>query len=317
MTRADRMFPADRITLREVGLRDGLQLVRQFPDTRAKQEWLQREYDAGVRYFELGSFLPAQRFPQFADVRDLIEAAGQLPGLRGAALVLNERGAVDALQTPIDELVFVLSATESHSQANTRRTRQAAVDLLRRIVQMRDDGGGAEGPLVTAGIAMAFGCSLEGSVDPDEVLRLVDACAEAGADVIALADTVGYAVPRAVATLVAQTRRRIGAIPVGLHLHDTRGMAVANAAVALDEGVRLLDGSLGGLGGCPFAPGATGNIVFEDLVFLCENQGFNTGIDMEKLIQVREVVARSMPDEPLSGALAKAGLPRISSQVAV
>src|SRR5690606_19919305 len=122
-------------------------------------------------------------------------------------------------------------------------------------------------------IAMAFGCSIEGRVDPQEVLRLVDACAQAGADVVALADTVGYAGPRDVGQLIAASARLAGNLPLGVHLHDTRGMAIANAAAALDQGVLLLDGSLGGLGGCPFAPGATGNVVFEDLVFLCESMG--------------------------------------------
>lgn len=310
MSRAAALFPADRVSLREVGLRDGLQLVRQFPDTAAKQEWVEREYAAGVRYFEAGSFLPASRFPQFADVRDIV-AAVKAKGAYATALALNERGAADALQANVDDIMFVISATEGHSQANTRRSRQEAVDMLGRIVAMRNDAG-PHGPVITAGISMAFGCSIEGRVDPNEVLRLVDACAQAGADVVALADTVGYAGPRDVGQLIAASARLAGNLPLGVHLHDTRGMAIANAAAALDQGVLLLDGSLGGLGGCPFAPGATGNVVFEDLVFLCESMGFPTGIDIEALVDVRSILARTMPEEALYGGLARSGLPRVS-----
>lgn len=312
MNRLEHLYPSGRLTLREVGLRDGLQLVRQFPDTQAKQEWLQREYQAGVRAFEVGSFLPADRFPQFADVRSLIDTVRALPGARSAALTLNERGARDALQTSVDEMVFVLSATEAHSQANTRRSRQEAVELLARIVGMRNDAG-PDAPVITAGIAMAFGCSLAGDVNPADVLHLVEECVRAGADVIALADTVGYAGPADIASLVRQTRPIIGERPLVIHLHDTRGMAIANAAAALDEGVRILDGSLGGLGGCPFAPGASGNVVFEDLVFLCESMGFDTGIHLPALIQLRELLHEHMPDEGLQGALARAGLPDTGS----
>jgi hydroxymethylglutaryl-CoA lyase len=308
MSNAAALFPPDRITLREVGLRDGLQLVRQFPDTQAKQQWLQHEYAAGVRMFEVGSFLPVSRFPQFADVREMLSSVKALPGAHAAALTLNERGAEDALGSPVDEMVFVVSATEGHSQANTRRSRDQALALLARIAAMRD-AAGSDAPVLTAGIAMAFGCSIEGDVDPNEVLRLVDACLQAGADVVALADTVGYAGPRDVEKLAAAARKLAREVPLAMHFHDTRGLAIANAAAALDEGVRILDGSLGGLGGCPFAPGATGNVVFEDLVFLCETMGFDTGIDVEALAHARSVMAQAMPGEALFGALARSGPP--------
>lgn len=312
MTRASDVFPADRVSLREVGLRDGLQLVRRFPRTNVKIEWMRREHAAGVRLFELGSFLPARNFPQFADVREMVAAGKALPGVHAAALTLNERGAEDALAAGVDEMVCVVSATEGHSLANTRRTRKEAVELVSRIVAMRN-AAGPSAPLVTAGIAMAFGCSIEGEVDADEVLRLLDACMAAGADVVALADTVGYAGPRAVENLTLAARKIIGATPLAMHFHDTRGMAIANAAAALDAGARILDGSLGGLGGCPFAPGATGNVVFEDLVFLCESMGFATGIDIDRLVGVRDVLTLEMPDEPIFGGIARAGLPKTAS----
>lgn len=305
-------FPADTVMLREVGLRDGLQLVTQFPTTSHKQQWLSQEYAAGVRSFEVGSFLPAARFPQFADVRDVISHARSLPDVYLAALTLNERGAADAVAAAVDEMVFVISASESHSQANIRRSRSDAVAMLAGICKQTKAAESADQPMpfVSAGIAMAFGCSLEGHVAVDEVLRMVDACVDAGADIIALADTVGYAGPRQVGELVAAVKRRIGNKPLGVHLHDTRGMAIANAAAALDNGATLLDGALAGLGGCPFAPGATGNVVFEDLVFLCETKGYNTGINLEALVHVREILSEAMPQEPLYGGLARSGLPK-------
>jgi len=306
MKRAATVYPKDSLTLREVGLRDGLQLVKRFPSTEAKSDWVKREVAAGVRHFEIGSFLPVNRMPQFADVRELIDLCAQLD-VHAAALALNERAAEDAVQTQVGEIVNVVSATEALSQANMRRSREAAIELVGKTARLAAQSGAR--PLVQAGIAMAFGCSIAGAVDPDEVVRLSVACAEAGADLIGLADTVGFAGPDQVADLTARLVRELGDVPVSVHLHDTRGMGVANASAALDAGARILDGSLGGLGGCPFAPGATGNVVFEDLVFLAERKGFATGIDLEKLVAVRDIAAAQMPDETLYGALARAGAP--------
>lgn len=307
MSLVERIYPRNRVTLREVGLRDGLQLVNRYPDTEAKKDWMRRERDAGIMHFEVGSFLPAARVPQFADIRDLIVAGRDL-GVHTAALALNERGAVDATGTAVGEIVNVVSATEEHSLANTRRSREDAVALVRRTVELAVEG--PNHPLVQVGIAMAFGCSLSGDVDEDEVIRLAEACGDAGVDLIGLADTVGFAGPDQVGRLCERLIDNLD-LPVVIHLHDTRGLGLANAAAALDAGVRILDGSLGGLGGCPFAPGATGNVVIEDLVYLCERKGFDTGIDLDQLIAVRDVPMREMPDEGLYGALAKAGSPSL------
>ncbi len=312
MNRIDEIYPADRVSLREVGLRDGLQLVKRFPSTAAKRAWIAREYAAGVRHFEIGSFLPASRMPQFADVLEMIAAVSALDGAYSSALAMNERGANDATASAVDEIVCVVSATEAHSQANMRRSRADAVGLIRRTAELaalaRPEG---RRPLIYAGIAMAFGCSIAGTVAPAEVLRLAEDALAAGADVVGLADTVGFAGPDQVAELCRGMAALCGDRPFGIHLHDTRGMGIANASAALDAGARILDGSLGGLGGCPFAPGATGNVVFEDLVFLCATKGFDTGIDLDALVAVRQIPAAEMPDEPLYGALARAGRPRV------
>lgn len=308
---ADNLFPNDKVVLREVGLRDGLQLTKQYPNSAQKVEWLKREHAAGVRHFEVGSFLPVVRFPQFADLRALIDVVCALEGAFSTALTLNERGAADALETPVDEMMFVISATESHSRANTRRSRAEALEMLARIDSARK-GGRSDPPVLTAGIAMAFGCSLEGKVHPKEVLRIAEAALAAGADTIAIADTVGFGGPAQVRHMVRELRRVFGDDqPISMHFHDTRGLAVANCAAALDNGIRILDGSLGGLGGCPFAPGATGNTVFEDMVFLCDTMGFDTGIDVSALTGARGVLEAALPDEPLHGALARAGVPRM------
>jgi len=302
------IYPLSRVSLREVGLRDGLQLVKSFPSTEAKKRWIRDEYAAGVRHFEVGSFLPAKTFPQFADVREMVETVATLPGAHGVALALNERGVNEALASGIAEIASVVSATEEHSQANANRSREAAIANVKRLCELRDASD--HKPIVHAAISMALGCSISGEVDPNEVLRLVEKCFEAGVDVVGIADTVGYAGPKQVGDLTWAAVRLAGSKPICIHLHDTRGMGVANAAAALDAGARILDGSLGGLGGCPFAPGATGHVVFEDLVFLCESKGFATGIDIDRLIAVRTILHSEMPNEPLYGGLARAGLPR-------
>jgi hydroxymethylglutaryl-CoA lyase len=307
MTRVQDIYPEDRVTLREVGLRDGLQLVKKIPSTSAKQRWVREEYAAGVRHFEVGSFLPAKTFPQFVDVREIIQTVAALPGAHGMALALNERGVNEALASGVGEIATVVSATEEHSQANANRSRDAAIANVRRLCELRD--ASRHKPIVHAGISMALGCSIAGAVDPNEVIRLVARCFEAGVDSVGIADTVGYAGPKQVGDLTKAAVRLAGSKPICVHLHDTRGMGIANASAALDEGARILDGSLGGLGGCPFAPGATGNVVFEDLVFLCESKGFATGIDIEKLIAVRAILRSEMPGEQLYGGLARAGLP--------
>jgi hydroxymethylglutaryl-CoA lyase len=314
MTRVQDVYPDGRVSLREVGLRDGLQLVKSFPSTAAKQRWLREEFGAGVRHFEVGSFLPASTFPQFVDVREIVRTVAALPGAHGIALTLNERGVNEAMASGVAEVATVVSATEEHSQANANRSRDSAIANVRRLCELRD--ASAHKPLVNAAISMALGCSITGPVDPKEVLKLVEKCLDAGVDFVAIADTVGYAGPKQVGELTRAAVKLSGAKPVCVHLHDTRGMGIANASAALDAGARILDGSLGGLGGCPFAPGATGNVVFEDLAFLCESKGFATAIDIEKLIAVRAILRSEMPGEALYGGLARAGLPDRKSGVA-
>ena len=308
MTGSSAVYPSGQVTLREVGLRDGLQLVKEWPDTNAKRDWLDAEHQAGVRHFEIGSFLPAKRFPQFADISDVIQHVVDLGAAHGAALALNERGVEDAIGSGIDEIVCVVSATEDHSQANMRRSRKEALELVRQVCAQRD--ALAPGKIVNVGIAMAFGCTIAGEVLPGDVLQLAEKAFSAGADMVGLADTIGYAGPAQIKSLCREMTQVNTNAPLVIHLHDTRGMGIANAAAALDSGVRILDASLGGLGGCPFAPGATGNIVFEDVVFLCERMGFATNIDVEALNKARLIAEQSMPSETFYGNVSRAGVPK-------
>ncbi len=312
MAEIDRIYPRGRVTLREVGLRDGLQMAAGWPTTAGKVAWIRQEYAAGIRHFEIGSFLPKDRYPMFADLDALIATITELPGARGSGLVPNKRGAMDGFASGIGEIHCVISASDAHNRANLQRSQDETLDEIGQIIALRDAMD--DGPLIGVGIAMSFGCSISGAVAPGLVLTLAQKLLDMGADFVSLADTVGYAGPSQVEYLAGEMRKISGDRPFGVHLHDTRGLGLANAAAALWQGVSLLDASLGGLGGCPAAPKATGNIVMEDLVFLCETMGIETGVDLGKLIDVREVVHREMPHDRLYGALAKAGLPRPTKQ---
>jgi hydroxymethylglutaryl-CoA lyase len=312
MTDVSNAYPEGRVILREVGLRDGLQLTKSFPSTAIKIEWLQMEYKAGIRHFEVGSFLPPARFPQFCDVRAIIEALNDLDGAHSIALAINQRGQADALTTQVREITCVISATEEHNLANARCSREETLENIARTTELRKRAENP--PLINVGIAMAFGCSISGKVAPDDVVSLAERCLELGADIVGIADTVGFGGPRQTDSLCRKMSKLCGKRPYLVHLHDTRGTGIANAAAALDAGARIFDASLGGLGGCPFAPGASGNVVMEDLAYLCQTMGFATEIDIEKLINVRSILEREMPEEPLHGAVAISGVPKMMDE---
>jgi hydroxymethylglutaryl-CoA lyase len=296
------------VMLREMGLRDGLQSLKTFMPTEAKCAWITAEAAAGVAEIEVTSFVPPKLLPQFADAEAVVAHALGIPGLRVAALIPNLRGAERGIALGVHKLNFVLSVSESHNQSNVRRSTQESVDDFRRIVAAVR--AAPNPPRLCAGLATSFGCTFEGAVDEDRVRRIAVELAEAGADELALADTVGYGDPAAVRRLFAAVQRDVGRLPVGAHFHDTRGVGVANVMAALEVGVRAFDASLAGLGGCPFAPGATGNIVMEDTAFLCERLGYDTGVDIAALIPVRAILAEHLPGTALLGNLAKSGLPK-------
>ena len=298
----------EKVSLREVGMRDGLQSIAEIMSTEDKIAWLDAEYAAGVRHVEVSSFVPPKLLPQLADAEAVIAHAMTLPGLHVAALIPNSRGAERGLALGVPEMNFVLSVSNGHNLSNVRRSTEESVEDFRRVVALCH---GADRPAkINCGLATAFGCTIEGDVDEDRVRRIAGEVAAAGADGIILADTVGYGQPAAIGRVFRKVIADVAPLPVAAHFHDTRGLGLANVLAAFNAGCRYFDASLGGLGGCPYAPGATGNIVMEDTAFLFESMGCDTGIDIDALVEVRAIVARALPQVALHGAIAKAGLPR-------
>ncbi|WP_405223324.1 hydroxymethylglutaryl-CoA lyase [Lentisalinibacter sediminis] len=300
-----------RILVSEVGPRDGLQSIDSIMPTEAKKAWIAAEAEAGVREIEVGSFVPPKLLPQLADTAEIVRYARTLPGLTVAALVPNLRGAQDAVAAGAHKITLPLSVSETHSKANLRKTHAEVLEEVRAIVQLLGTLPADERPGFEGGLSTAFGCTLEGPVDERKVVQLAVRLMELGCDEVGLSDTTGYANPAQLQRMVKLVRAEVGDDALtGVHLHNTRGLGLANALAALEVGITTLDASLGGIGGCPFAPGASGNIVTEDLVFMLDSMGYETGIDIERLLNVRNVVREALPDEELFGFTPDAGLPK-------
>jgi hydroxymethylglutaryl-CoA lyase len=295
------------VLISEVGPRDGLQSIQPIMPTAAKQAWIAALQAAGLREIEVASFVPAKLLPQMADAAEVVRAAVMLPHLVVMALVPNRRGAEAALAAGAHKLTIPVSASEAHSLANVRRTPEAMVQEVREIVALRD--AVAPGAGIEAGLSTAFGCTLQGRVDEGEVIRLAALLAEAGVDDVGLSDTTGMANPAQVRRLFTALRAEIGDKAGAAHLHNTRGLGLANCLAAYEAGVRTFDSSQGGLGGCPYAPGASGNVVTEDLVFMFEAMGVRTGIDLHALARARALLQAGLPGEPVYGMTLEAGLP--------
>jgi hydroxymethylglutaryl-CoA lyase len=302
----------DPVTVREVGLRDGLQILPRVLPTAHKLDWLRAAYDAGLREVEVGSFVPAKLMPQLADTAELVAfAKAQLPGLVASVLVPNLKGAQRALETGAHAMLLPLSASHAHSLANLKRTPDEVVADLARIVDLRDTKG--SDCRIEVGLSTAFGCTIQGRVEPAEVMRLVRVALDVGVDAVGLADTVGYADPLAVKTLFEQARDVAGDKLTTAHFHDTRGLGSANVFAAWQTGIRRFDACTGGIGGCPHAPGASGNVATEDVAYLFASMGVPTGLDFTKLMALRAQVGRWIEGEPLHGAIWRAGLPKTLS----
>ena len=298
------------ILISEVGPRDGLQSIDTILPLAAKQAWIRALAASGLREIEVGSFVPAQVLPQLADTADVVAHGLTIPDLTVAVLVPNLRGAEAAVRSGAHKLTIPFSASETHSQKNVRRTHAQMFDEVRGIVALLRALPDDKRPRLEGGLSTAFGCTYEGEVPADKVVRLAEQLCEAGCDEVGLADSVGFANPAQVRDLVVRVRAVTGKERfAGLHLHNTRGLGLANVVAGLEVGVETFDSSMGGIGGCPFAPGATGNIVTEDLVFMLEAMGLNTGVDIDKLLAAREVLAAAVPNEELYGYVPAAGLP--------
>ncbi len=308
----------DAVTVREVGLRDGLQILARTVPTAHKIAWLKGAHAAGLRAFEVGSFVPPKLMPQLADTAEIVAAGLALPGAVVSVLVPNLKGAERALASGAHALLMPVSASHAHSLANLKRTPDEAVAELALIAAARDRLAAETGRRVhlEVGVSTAFGCTIQGRVDEAEALRLVDAVVAAGADELGLADTVGYADPEQVRRLFTAARAVHGERVACGHFHDTRGLGLANVYAAWQTGVRRFDACLGGLGGCPHAPGASGNVATEDLAYLFASMGVPTGLSIPGLLRLRGDLATWLPGEPLRGSIAGAGLPRTLQPVA-
>ena len=298
------------VTISEVGPRDGLQSVDRVMATEAKKAWIKAEADAGVSEIEVGSFVPPSLLPQMADTAEIVAFAKTIPGLEVVALIPNLKGAERAIACGVDKMSIPFSMSETHSINNVRKDHVAMIAEIKAIADLVAQQPEGHRPHFEVGLSTAFGCTLEGPVPDDQIVRLAEAAMEAGVAECGLSDTTGYANPAQVTRLVRKVKAVIGTDKLNtLHLHNTRGLGLANVMAGLEEGITTFDSSLGGLGGCPFAPGASGNIVTEDLVFMLEAMGIDTGIDLEKLLKVRDIVAEALPGEPLYGFTPDAGLP--------
>ena len=302
------------IEVSEVGPRDGLQSISQIMPTESKKRWIEALALAGIPEIEVGSFVPARIFPQLADTMEVAKYARTIEGLKVAALVPNLKGAENAILAGVNKLTIPLSVSETHSMRNVNRTHDQMLDEVKRIVELIRDLPIDERPLIEGALSTAFGCTIEGSISEDRVVELAEALMEAGCSEVGLSDTTGYANPVQVKRLIGKVWDAIGQKHLtGIHLHNTRGQGLANVLAAVEVGLTTVDSSMGGIGGCPAAPGASGNIVTEDLVFLLEAMGLKTGIDFDKLLDARDVVARALPDVELYGFTPNAGLPLGSS----
>jgi hydroxymethylglutaryl-CoA lyase len=288
----------------EVGPRDGLQNAKHLMPTEAKKAWISALAAAGIEEIEVGSFVPPKLIPAMADTAEIVKHAKSIAGVKVVALAPNLKGFQRALEAGAHKVTFPVSASRLHSESNVRMTPEQMVEEVRKCAQHPHPGVELEGAVSTA-----FGCTMQGDVPEDDVVRIAAQLARF-CDGVALADTVGYANPAQIRRVFRRVKNEIGDKLEAAHLHNTRGLGLANALAAYEEGVRHFDSSMGGLGGCPFAPGASGNVITEDLVFMFESMGVSTGISLEKLFRAREVLVKGIPEEPIYGHTPLAGLPK-------
>ena len=286
----------------EVGPRDGLQNAKHLMSTEAKKAWISALAAAGLREIEVGSFVPPKLIPAMADTGEVVRFSRTLPNVKVVALAPNVKGFQRAVEAGAHKVTFPVSASRKHTECNVRMKPAQMVEEVRKCAQL----GGAE---IEGAVSTAFGCTMQGAVPEDDVVRIAVSLAQF-CDAVALADTVGYANPVQVKRIFSRVKKEIGDKLEGAHFHNTRGLGLANALAAYEVGVRNFDSSMGGLGGCPFAPGASGNVITEDLVFMFESMGVSTGIDLDKLFAARKILVEALPEEPVYGHTPLAGLPK-------
>ena len=298
------------VWVREVGTRDGLQsIATKFP-TAAKVAWIRSEFEAGVPEIEVGSFVPPKLLPQMADTKEVVQHSLKIDGLKVSVLVPNLRGAQSALESKVHQLNFPISVSEAHSKSNLNKSVSEAIDDFRDVVNLRNSRPEYSETRIGVGLATAFGCTISGRVQTSEVMKAAEKLVSLGPDEIAVADTVGYGNPEQCREIFSEILSLAGDIPVAAHFHDTRGLGLANVDAALNVGVKIFDASLGGLGGCPYAPGASGNIVTDDLVFMLEAMGLKTGVNLDLLLEARRAMESYLDGEVTHGSIITAGTPK-------
>ncbi|MEQ1515374.1 MAG: hydroxymethylglutaryl-CoA lyase [Usitatibacteraceae bacterium] len=296
------------VLISEVGPRDGLQSIKRSMPTAIKQQWIRALAAAGLREIEAASFVPPKLLPQMADAPEVVRDAIKIPGVNILVLAPNLRGVQNALAAGALRVTMPVSASEAHSQSNIRKSCVEAIEEVSHVCRFRDSLPVAERPFVEANVATAFGCTLQGEVSEDWVIEVAVRLAKAGADSVGLSDSVGYGNPVQVKRMFTRLRNELGGIAGAAHMHNTRGQGLANVVAAIEAGCTTIDASQGGIGGCPYAPGATGNVVTEDVVYLLESMGMDTGVDLEKLIAAREVLLKGLPGETVYGYVQRAGV---------
>jgi hydroxymethylglutaryl-CoA lyase len=300
------MIPQEAVQIAEVGPRDGLQNLKEFVETEKKISLIRRLGESGLREIEAGSFVHPKAIPQFRDMSDVIKGVLNLEGVKLTALVPNLKGAQNALESGIRTIIVVISVSRSHNLNNVRLTPEESLEELKKIIELESAYPGLE---IQLDLATTFGCPFEIKVKEEDVLRFVGGVGEMGIRKINLCDTVGFANPRQVERITHTSMENFPEITFGIHLHNTRGLGLANALAAYESGIRFFDSSIGGLGGCPFAPGASGNVATEDIVFMFNEMGVETGVDIQCLLKASQYLKEILPKVALTSALFNAGLP--------
>jgi hydroxymethylglutaryl-CoA lyase len=298
----------EMVLISEVGPRDGLQSIGSIMASDNKRQWIKSLYEAGLKEIEVGSFVPSHLMPQMADTSEIVCYSKSLNKGTVLALVPNLKGAELAIASGVHKLTIPVSASKAHSLVNVKKTREEMILEVKKIIDYKNLHSASVH--IEVGISTAFGCTLQGVVDESDVISLAIELANLGVDEVGLSDTAGYANPTQVRRLFKQLRQELGKKAGAAHMHNTRGLGLANCLAAFEEGVRTFDSSQGGLGGCPYAPGASGNVVTEDLVFMFESMGIKTGINFDKLLEAREILIASLPNESIYGMTPEAGLPK-------
>ncbi|MFY0781036.1 hydroxymethylglutaryl-CoA lyase [Peribacillus simplex] len=284
----------EKVIIKEVGPRDGLQNEKVIIPTRSKIDWIDQLSDTGLSYIEVTSFVHPKWIPQLSDAVEVAKGIKRNPGITYAALVPNQRGLESALEANIDEISVFMSSSETHNLKNINKSISDTFPVLKDVI-----GTAAKsGKTVRGYVSTVFGCPYEGEVSTEQVFRVCDQLFEYGINEVSLGDTIGVASPRQVALFLEQAVKRYDISQIALHFHDTRGMALANVLESLNYGVVTFDSSLGGLGGCPYAPGASGNVATDDLIHMLHNMGIHTGINQEKLTKAATMM-QSFLEKPL------------------